>query len=86
MITVALVALAGAAVLAAARVIRRGELLDRVIGLDVLLIVVVGALAANGARSGDPLSLDLAIVVGFLGFLSTVAAALALDRPRDVQG
>eukprot|EP00873_Tetraselmis_striata_P032667 jgi/Tetstr1/452931/TSEL_039967.t1 len=48
---------------------------DRVLGLDMLIAVVIGYIAAIALRTGFMLYLDIAIALGLVGFLSTVAFA-----------
>ena len=72
MSTIVIGMLALAALLTILRVLRRGSVADRVIGLDMLLLVVVALVAvdAAGRQSGE--HLELPPVVGLLGSLSTV--------------
>lgn len=78
MSTIVIGMLALAALLTILRVLRRGNVADRVIGLDMLLLVVVALVAvdAAGRQSGE--HLELPLVVGLLGFLSTVTVAAYL--------
>lgn len=79
-VALAILALAGA--ISVARVIVRGTLGDRAVAFDML-----GAIASCGvlvavANEGDGLLLDLAIVLGLIGFLTSITVARFLES-RD---
>lgn len=57
------------------RVIRGPTLPDRVLALDMLVVVAIGFIAVFGIRTGFTLYLDIAIALGLVGFLATVAFA-----------
>lgn len=48
---------------------------DRVLALDMLIAVVIGYIGVIALRTGFMLYLDIAIALGLVGFLSTVAFA-----------
>lgn len=48
---------------------------DRVLALDLLVTVAIGFIAVIGIRTGYTLYLDIAIALGLVGFLATVAFA-----------
>jgi multicomponent Na+:H+ antiporter subunit F len=48
---------------------------DRVLALDLLVTIAIGFLAVIGVRTGFTLYLDIAIALGLVGFLATVAFA-----------
>ena len=48
---------------------------DRVLALALLVTVAIGFLAVIGIRTGFTLYLDIAIALGLVGFLATVAFA-----------
>ena len=48
---------------------------DRILALDMMVAVAVGFIAVFGVRSGFYVFLDIAIALGLVGFLSTVAFA-----------
>ena len=62
-------------VLVVVRIARGPSLPDRILGLDLLVMVAVGMIATFGIRSGFPVYIDIAIALGLVGFLSTVALA-----------
>lgn len=51
------------------------SLADRVLALDMLVAVVIGYIGVIALRTGFMLYLDIAIALGLVGFLSTVAFA-----------
>ncbi len=48
---------------------------DRIIALDMLVGIVIGFIAVIALRSGYTLYIDIAISLGLVGFLATVAFA-----------
>lgn len=48
---------------------------DRVLALDMLIAVVIGYIVVIAIRTGFTLYMDIAISLGLVGFLSTVAFA-----------
>jgi multicomponent Na+:H+ antiporter subunit F len=71
----ALLILSAALVLCVWRVIRGPSLPDRVLALDMLVAVAIGYIAVIGIRTGYALYVDIAIALGLVGFLATVAFA-----------
>ncbi|GAA1882004.1 monovalent cation/H+ antiporter complex subunit F [Asanoa iriomotensis] len=69
------VILAGAALLALVRVVRGPSILDRVVATDVLLAIIVAAIAAEAAFTGDATALPVLVVLSVLGFVSSVSVA-----------
>ncbi|MBW3098637.1 cation:proton antiporter [Pseudohoeflea coraliihabitans] len=57
------------------RVIRGPTLPDRVLALDMLVAVAIGFIAVIGIKTGYVLYVDIAIALGLVGFLTTVAFA-----------
>ncbi len=89
----ALLILSVALLLCVWRVIRGPSLPDRVLALDMLVAVAIGYIAVIGIRTGYALYVDIAIALGLVGFLATVAfarfilAGAATDKPaveRDI--
>jgi multicomponent Na+:H+ antiporter subunit F len=82
-VTVSLVVLSVAFVLIAVRIVRGPTLPDRVLALDMLVAAVIGFIATIGVKTGYTLYVDIAIALGLVGFLSTVAfARFVLTRGR----
>ncbi len=57
------------------RVIKGPTLPDRVVALDMLTGIVIGFIALIAIRTGFSLYIDIAISLGLVGFLATVAFA-----------
>ncbi|MCB1438626.1 MAG: cation:proton antiporter [Nitratireductor sp.] len=57
------------------RVIKGPTLPDRIVALDMLVGAVIGFIAAIGIKTGYFLYVDIAIALGLVGFLATVAFA-----------
>ncbi|WP_028033326.1 cation:proton antiporter [Chelativorans sp. J32] len=57
------------------RVLRGPALPDRVVALDMLVAIAIGFIAVIGIKTGYTLYLDIAIALGLVGFLATVAFA-----------
>ena len=57
------------------RVVRGPTLPDRILSLDMLVAAAIGFIAVIGIRTGFTLYVDIAIALGLVGFLATVAFA-----------
>lgn len=57
------------------RVIVGPTLPDRIVALDMLVVIAVGFIALIGIRTSFTLYVDVAISLGLVGFLATVAFA-----------
>ena len=73
--TVALTLLIAAMLLSSARLLRGPTLSDRILALDTLNTLGIGLIGVIAIRTGVALYLDIAIALGLVGFLSTVALA-----------
>ncbi|HEV7319485.1 MAG TPA: cation:proton antiporter [Ensifer sp.] len=71
----ALVVLSVALLITVWRIIRGPTLPDRVLGLDMLVAIAIGLIAVVAIRTGFNLYIDIAIALGLVGFLATVAFA-----------
>ena len=69
------VILSAAALLALVRIVRGPSILDRVVATDVLLAVIVMAIAAEAAYSRDATALPVLVVLSILGFVGSVSVA-----------
>lgn len=66
------------------KVIRGPTLPDRILALDMLVATAIGFIAAIGIKTGFTLYVDIAITLGLVGFLATVAfARFVLTRGRS---
>lgn len=76
-----------AMLLALWRLVRGPRLADRVVALDVLATVAVGFLALRAADTGRWLYLDIALGIGLISIVGTVAfAAFVEHRAREAEG
>jgi len=65
------------------RIVRGPTLPDRILALDTLVAVAIGFIAVIGVKTRYFLYVDIAIALGLVGFLSTVAfARFVLARGR----
>ena len=75
--------------LTAYRVITGPTLPDRIVALDMLVAIAIGFLAVVAIKTGFNLYVDIAIALGLVGFLATVAFARFVLRhglqPEDAQ-
>lgn len=83
--TLALAILIVAVLLTIVRLIRGPTLPDRILALDLLTTLAIGLIAAIAMRTGFSLYLDIAISIGLLGSLSTIALARYLMRQAEKQ-
>lgn len=66
------------------RVVLGPTLPDRVLALDMLVAIAIGFIAVLGIKTGYTLYLDIAIALGLVGFLATVAfARFIMSRPVE---
>lgn len=66
------------------RVIKGPTLPDRIVGLDMLVGAAIGFIAILGLKTGYTLYVDIAIALGLVGFLATVAfARFVMSRRAD---
>lgn len=72
---VALALLCLALLITAWRVIVGPTLPDRILALDMLVAIAIGFIAVVAIRSGYYLYVDIAISLGLVGFLATIAFA-----------
>lgn len=64
------------------RIVRGPTTLDRIVAVDVLLAIVVCAIAAEAAYTRDATSLPLLVVLSILGFIGSVSVARFSPRSR----
>ena len=72
---VALLLLAISLALVTLRIAIGPTLPDRVLGLDTVVVIGIGLIAVIGLKTGFYLYVDVAIALGLVGFLATVAFA-----------
>jgi multicomponent Na+:H+ antiporter subunit F len=79
--TVSLGILTLAAMLALTRIVRKGiSLADRVVALDLLLLIIVMGIAVGAIRSRTDVFVDVLVVVALLAFVGTVTVARFIER------
>lgn len=82
-IQIALAVLSVTFVVTVFKVIHGPTLPDRILALDMLVAVAIGFIAVIGIKTGYTLYLDIAIALGLVGFLATVAfSRFILTRGR----
>ena len=84
-LTLALAILSISMLLTVARVILGPTLPDRVLALDMLVAIAIGFIAVLGLRTGEALYADIAIALGLVGFLATVAFARFVLQRRSIE-
>jgi multisubunit Na+/H+ antiporter MnhF subunit len=77
---IASIVLLAAAALTTSRAIRRGTIGDRAVAMDALTAIITCGLLVATAFTGDAWFLDLALVLGLLAFLTSVAVARFIER------
>ena len=76
----------GAAMIAATyRMIRGPRAQDRILALDAFYVVAMLMLVLFGIRVGSAVYFEAALVIGILGFVSTVALAKFLMRGEVIE-
>lgn len=66
--------------LAFLRIVVGPTLADRVVAVDVLATMIIGALVVVALATGTPLLLDIALAIALIVFLGTVAMAMTIER------
>ena len=75
-----LVTLGVALLVAFIRLVKGPTLPDRIVAMDLFGVLVVGLIVVLAGWSGVRATLDAAIVIALIGFLSTVAYATYVER------
>ena len=81
---IALCLLSAALLLSVVRIVIGPTLGDRVLALDLLTIEALGLVGALAVRTGFMIYLDIAIALGLLGFLATIAFARYMLVRADI--
>jgi multicomponent Na+:H+ antiporter subunit F len=74
--------LVAAAALCIAQALRSEGVVDRAVALDTLTTVIISGIAVAVAATRDGVLVDVALVLGLLGFLTTATVARYLGRDR----
>ena len=80
---IALLLFALAALLAAWRLLRGPDTVDRIVALDTLYVTSLALLVVLGMRLGTELYFEVALVIAMLGFVGTVVMSKFLQT-RDI--
>jgi multicomponent Na+:H+ antiporter subunit F len=80
MIVAALVLLAFAGACFFVRLVRGPTLADRVVALDCLVVTIVVTIVVDAIDRRSAIFLDVAVVVAFVGFVGTAAAARFIEQ------
>lgn len=78
-VTVIQITLGLGALLALVRAIRGPELADRIVAVDLVLILLAGGLVAHGARDGNQDFIPVVVVVAIAVFAGTVLVARFIE-------
>ena len=82
-VTIALALLCVSFLITIYRIVKGPTLPDRILGLDMLVAIAIGFIAVIGIKTGYTLYVDIAIALGLVGFLATVAfARFVLSRGK----
>ena len=77
-VALVLLALGGFAFLV--RAVLGPSLADRLVAVDGLVVTIFMIVVVRSIRHGSDLDLDVALIVAFVGFLSTTAGARFVER------
>jgi multicomponent Na+:H+ antiporter subunit F len=83
--TLSLALLTLAVLLSFVRLARGPSLADRILALDTMTTLAIGYISVLAVRTGIMLYLDVAIALGLVGFLSTIALARYLLHRTDTK-
>lgn len=62
------------------RLVLGPSLPDRVVALDVMATMAVGALALVSMQTGEKMLLDVGLAIALITFLGTIALAMSLEK------
>lgn len=77
--------LAAAMIAATTRMIRGPRAQDRILALDAFYVAAMLMLVLFGIRVGSNVYFEVALIIGILGFVSTVALAKFLMRGEVIE-
>ncbi len=81
--TVAAVLLAIGAATALIRVVRGPSVADRMVALDTLLFIGVGALGVHVVRTGDTTYVGVLVIAVLIAFIGTLIVARYIEAETD---
>jgi multicomponent K+:H+ antiporter subunit F len=79
------VMLAGAMIAACYRMIKGPRAQDRILALDAFYVSAMLVLVMFGIRAGTSIYFEVALIIGLLGFVSTVALSKFLMRGEVIE-
>ena len=85
MLTIAQILLALAMAATAYRIIRGPRAQDRILSLDALYVNAMLVLVIFGMKTGTTTYLEIALIIGLLGFVVTVALAKFMMRGEVIE-
>jgi multicomponent Na+:H+ antiporter subunit F len=62
------------------RLVLGPSLADRVVAVDALATMAIGALVLVSIAAGSPVLLDIALAIALIVFLGTIAMAMTIER------
>ena len=80
--TVALAIVFVAVAVASRRALRRGDVADRAVALDTITSLFTCGLLCAVVITRDPIFVDIALILGLFGFLSSVTVANFIDKQK----
>jgi multicomponent Na+:H+ antiporter subunit F len=72
-------------VLTVVRLVRGPGVLDRIVGLDVLVTLFAAGIAADAARREDGTGLPVLLAVALLGFVGSITAAHLVEEREGMR-
>ncbi len=78
--TAVMALLAAAGLLAIGRVVRDGSLPDKLLGADLITVVIASAVAVSAAVTDSNAFLDLVVIIATVGFLGSVTVARFIEK------
>lgn len=69
-----------AALLAVARIVVARSIPDRILALDLLVVISMIGIAGDATRRDSDVFLDVLVVISLIGFLATTAVARFIER------
>lgn len=79
-LTIAFTVLVAAAALCVVRLVRGRSVADRIVALDLLLVITTSGIALATIATGSGVFLDVLVVTALLGFVGTVTVARYMER------
>ena len=78
--TLAFAVLVVSAALCVVRLVRGSSVADRIVALDLLLVITVSGIAVTAIATRSGVFLDVLVVAALLGFIGTVTVARYMER------